>query len=530
MSWRTLLLLALLGLCMSFAVAQFQPFPGYLDADYYFAGGIELASGKGFSEPYLWNYLDNSQALPHPSHTYWMPLASVIAAAGLWLTGQTTYGAGRIGFLVLAALVPVVTAVLAHSLSHRRDLALISGLLAVFSIYYVPFLPVSDNYAAYLVLGGLFFLALGIRRSLAYVSMGALAGLLTLARTDGVLWLAITLLVIFKRALWPAAESPNGASAAASPYGRKVGGARFAATSVALALAGYGLVTAPWFLHMQSLYGTLFAPSGGRLLWLTKYDETFVYPASQLTPARWLAQGWSAIISARLVALKWNLLNAFAAQGGVFLAPFIIVAACQLRRDERAQVAVLGWLALLLVMTLVFPFAGYRGGFFHAGAALQSFWWALAPLGLEAAVVSARRRNMFTPEAFTVFRIALVGIAVLMTGLIVAIRVLPGWGEGEQNYPRIEGFLKASGIAPGTVVMVRNPPGYFIMTGRPAIVVPYGDAVSIRAAAARYGAQYLIVETAGAAGPIKSVYEDTTGEFFDYLGDVDGTRIFRIRP
>jgi hypothetical protein len=137
---------------------------------------------------------------------------------------------------------------------------------------------------------------------------------------------------------------------------------------------------------------------------------------------------------------------------------------------------------------------------------------------------------MFTPEAFTVFRIALVGIAVLMTGLIVAIRVLPGWGEGEQNYPRIEGFLKASGIVPGTVVMVRNPPGYFIMTGRPAIVVPYGDAVSIRAAAARYGAQYLIVETAGAAGPIKSVYEDTTGEFFDYLGDVDGTRIFRIRP
>ena len=31
-----------------------------MDADYYFSGGVQLAQGKGFSEPYLWNYFDPS--------------------------------------------------------------------------------------------------------------------------------------------------------------------------------------------------------------------------------------------------------------------------------------------------------------------------------------------------------------------------------------------------------------------------------------------------------------------------------------
>ncbi|MFN2121495.1 MAG: hypothetical protein ACK2T0_13990, partial [Anaerolineales bacterium] len=79
---RSYVLLAVLGAGLSVAVARFQPFPGYLDADYYFGGGLQLAAGKGFTEPYLWNYLDQPVALPHPSHTYWMPLASMIAAAG----------------------------------------------------------------------------------------------------------------------------------------------------------------------------------------------------------------------------------------------------------------------------------------------------------------------------------------------------------------------------------------------------------------------------------------------------------------
>src|SRR5512135_3116135 len=201
MKVRSYALLALLGLALAFGVAQFEPFPGYLDSDYYFGGGLQLAAGKGFTEPYLWNYLDNPSGLPHTSHSYWMPLSSLIAAAGLWLTRSTSYEAGRIGFLALAGLAPVVTAALAYRFTCRTGLAMASGLLAVFSVYYVPFMPVPDNYGPYLVVGALFFLTMSWRSPASYLILGALSGLLTLARSDGLLWLAITGIIIAGRYL-----------------------------------------------------------------------------------------------------------------------------------------------------------------------------------------------------------------------------------------------------------------------------------------------------------------------------------------
>src|SRR5450759_1986811 len=165
MTWRNYLLLALLGLLVATLVAAFQPSPGYMDADYYFSGGLQLAAGHGFTEPYLWNYLDNPVGLPHPSNAYWMPLASLLAAAGAALLEPASWFAARAGFLLVAAMIPPVTAALAWSYSSRRDLALTSGLLAVFPAFYLPFLPVTDTFGVYMLLGGLFFLVLNRKSS-----------------------------------------------------------------------------------------------------------------------------------------------------------------------------------------------------------------------------------------------------------------------------------------------------------------------------------------------------------------------------
>src|SRR4029453_16727486 len=105
-----------------------------MDADYYFAGGVQLASGKGFTEPYIWNYLSDPQGLPHPSHTYWMPLASIISALGMWLTNQSTYTAGRAAFILLSACVPLLTARLAFDVTRKPFLSVVSGLLSIFSL------------------------------------------------------------------------------------------------------------------------------------------------------------------------------------------------------------------------------------------------------------------------------------------------------------------------------------------------------------------------------------------------------------
>src|SRR5262245_12339318 len=142
MNWRHYGILFVIGLIVPFAVSRFQALPGYMDADYYFSGGVQLAESHGFTEPYLWNYLDDPVSLPHPSHTYWMPLASIVSAIGMWMTGQLTYAAGRLPFILLSACVPLLTADLALNISRQTRLAMVSGFLSIFSLYYAPFMPV----------------------------------------------------------------------------------------------------------------------------------------------------------------------------------------------------------------------------------------------------------------------------------------------------------------------------------------------------------------------------------------------------
>ena len=61
--------------------------PSYTDAYYLFNVGSRLAGGGGFVEDYLWNYLDAPKELPAPSHRYWLPLTSVLAALGMTVFG-----------------------------------------------------------------------------------------------------------------------------------------------------------------------------------------------------------------------------------------------------------------------------------------------------------------------------------------------------------------------------------------------------------------------------------------------------------
>lgn len=526
MTWWKYAILGGLGLAMSLLVASFQEFPGYMDADYYFAGGVQLAEGHGFSEPYIWNYLDDPQGLPQPSHAYWMPLASLLTALGMWLTGSTHYASGRLVFIALAAIVPIVTARLAISIHRRVSTAVLSGLLAVFSIYYAPFLAVTDNYGIYLILGAVFMLAVGWNSRWKYLSMGIVAGAMTLARSDGVLWLLLG--VVATLAQTSARNRSGGAESNGIDWDER--SFRSTLLRVVTVVAGFSVVVAPWVIRNLTVYGSVRAPGAGRLLWLTTYDEIFSFPADVLTPQRWWIHGQQAIISVRVAALRWNLLNAFAAQGGIFLVPFILIGAWGRRADLRVRLGLGGWFALLAVMTLALPTVGARGGWFHAGAGIQPLWWCLAPLGLDHLVLSARKRQWFSPQAPAIFGAAMIGLAALMTAYVLWLRVVPGWGEGEDQYPSVDRRLIAAGARPEDVVMVRNPPGYFLMTGRGAIVVPYSDSAGILSAARKYGADFLVIDARGAAGPIHDVYDDLHSQSFIFLGEESGTRLFRVVP
>jgi hypothetical protein len=518
MNWRPYTLLFVLGLAVALGIASLQQLPGYLDSDYYFVGGLQLVEGKGFTEPFLWNYLDDPAGIPHPSHTYWLPLSSILAATSMFVTGQHTYVAARLIFILITALVPLLTVYLAFDITGRRDLSVTSGMLAVFSVFHVPFMPVTDNFAPFMLLGGLIFILTKQERWWAIVLMGILAGLMNLARSDGLLWLGLVGLL----SLWRSLEVNQSIKS------------RFRSFMFfgVLVLIGYSLVMGPWYARNIAIFGSPMAPGGSRILWLTNYNDTFAYPADQVSMSAWLETGWGAALKVRLWAFGMNLMNAFGAQGGILLFPFILIGFWQVRQDIRARLALTGWLILFAVMTVLFPFAGARGGFFHAGTAFQPFWWAVAPLGLERIVTGIRHRNLLDERAYAIFRGALVVICVGLTGLIIWIRILQsGWQLEEELYVGVERLLIEQGARPDEIAIVRNPPGYYIVSGRSTIVMPPGGPKTILALAERYGASYFVLEPGGVLEEYREIYERyEANPGLEYLGEVDDARIYALHP
>jgi len=521
MNWRHYTLLFIIGLIIPFGISRFQSLPGYMDADYYFAGGVQLAEGKGFTEPYLWNYLDNPSGLPHPSHTYWMPLSSIVSAIGMWIAGQSTYAAGRASFILLSAFVPLLTAALAYSVSRQMRLAMASGLFSIFPLYYAPFMPVPDNYVLYMLFGSAFLLLAPRREKWTSIALGALAGLLTLARSDGLLWLGLAGLTV----MWKVSTKEDGSKLTFVEWFRLILPAGL------LALLGYFIVMGGWHIRNLNLFGSFMTPGGGRLLWLQNYNQTFIYPPDNLTRAGFLAAGWNAALQDRLMAFNANLSNTFAAQGEIFLFPLILIGLWQLRRDLRTKIAVTGWLILFVVMTIIFPFAGSRGSFFHAGAAFQPYWWVAAPIGLDAVIRWAREHGKLTDaKAPFFFQGIMVLLAILMTAYLVNFRVIAGgWAKDDVIYPAVEQKLLDNGLSSQDIVIVRNPPGYFLASGLRSVALPFGDEATIKAVAQKFGARYLILEKGGTFDSIEDLYEHPDGNpSFAYLGEVDGARLYRI--
>ena len=526
MTWRMVFALALAGLGAALVVSLFQTAPGYMDAYYYYAGGLRLFQGHGFSEMILWNYLDDPAGLPHPSHGYWMPMASLLSALGMKLAGTASFGAGKTAFLAVAAALPPLAAALSFSLNRRKGAAVLSGLLAVFPAFYLSYLPTTDTFGVYMLLGGLFLLAsskrpvVNVRGStfnFQPILLGLLAGLMHLTRADGVLWLVLAFIAL----VLPDRVRKDGASSA-------VAGAR----SLLTCLAGYLLVMGPWLLRNYLVFGAPLAPGGTRTIWITAYNELFAYPAAGLNAAHWWSSGLGAILRDRLSAFGMNLQTILAVQGEIFLLPLILLGLWRLRCERPVKLGALAWLLMLGVMTVVFPYAGARGGFFHSGAALQPLFFAAVPAGLDVFLSwMARVRGWRVWQSWPVFAAGLIALSLIISILVVRGRVTgadpahPAWARASMRYTRLEATLQDLGAQPGDTVLVNNAPGYFIASGRPAISIPYGDLSTTLAAAKRYGARYLLLEM----DQVEDLYQNPQGSTgMQYLGSVEDTRIFRI--
>src|SRR5450755_1244026 len=128
---RDVLIVGVLALVVGILMAAALRHPGYTDAYYYFNAAQRLVQGKGLTDAAVWTYLGippTVSGLPIPSHLYWMPLASLVAALGMILGGSTFDGA-QIVFVALYAGLAVVGFTVGALVGQSRRVAWLAALL-----------------------------------------------------------------------------------------------------------------------------------------------------------------------------------------------------------------------------------------------------------------------------------------------------------------------------------------------------------------------------------------------------------------
>jgi len=482
----------LVGLALGIRLLTAWPLkqPGYTDAYYYAVGAKQLYSGQGFEEPFVWNYLDPPESVLHPGYGYWMPLTAVLGWIGLELFGDS-FCAMQMPFVLLSTLLPLVAYFLTWDLTRRQGYATLAGLLAVFPGFYAHFLVLPDSFAPFALAGSVCLWAAGRglrdRKPVWFGLAGLAAGLGHLARADGLLLLGVALAAALAQVLpgiRPAEE-------------RQLTG-RAWLSGAALVLGGYLVVMGPWLVRNWLVFGTPLPGAGIKTMLLTTYDDMFAYGRPP-TLQGYLAWGWGEILASKIHALWVNLQRLWVENLLVFLLPFSALGLWTLRRERVLWPFFLYLPMLFLTMTFLFTFPGARGGLFHSGGALLPFFFAAAGPGLTAVLRWAARRfrSWHVPTAWRVFAGGLVGLAALVTVLAIGrAGVYTGaWNDRDRGYSAIATWLREQG-AGQSVVMVGNAPGFTWHTGHPAIAVPNEPLDTILEVAGRYGAQYLVLDSA----------------------------------
>jgi hypothetical protein len=529
---RDLLVVFTLALLMRGLAALPQTQPNYMDAAYYTVGGQRLAQGYGFNDPYVWNYLDQPTAVPRPSHLYWMPLPSILVAGSQALLG-VNYRAAQLPFVALAALLPVIAYTVAWQLSAKRRHARLAALLTIFSAYYLPYWGVPESFAPYAVFGSLvLYWSIGDRstgnqlignwstgQSGRWLAAGACAGLAHLSRADGFLLLIPALSLQMARQ-----KAAGGRTKFFSPH----------PSSFILIFSGYLLVMTPWFLRNLSVIGAPLSSAGAQAAWLCNYDELFSYGV-RFDVNHLLGCGLDQVVLTRLNGVASGVVHLMAENGLIFMALPIAIGLWHTRRVALIRGALI-YLGLLFgVMTIVFTFAGDRGGLFHSTGALLPFFYAAAPIGLDALIgwIAARRRTWQVAPARTVFAIASIGLAIGLSWFVYRGRVLgadvtaPVWNQADQVSITIgHAVIDRGEIDP--IVMVNNPPLFTYLTGLRSIVIPNGDEAMLLAAARQFGAQWVVLDANRPAG-LAGLYAYPTGDpRFQAVASIEGTQVLQV--
>lgn len=485
---RDLLWLACIGLAVqSFWLLRLNH-PTYFDAYYYASNGQRLADGHGFTELVIWQYLDDPAGLPTPSHTYWMPLPSILAAIGYRLFG--TFRAAQLPFWLLAGLLPLLSYLISWRLTNDRWSAWAAGIFTAAGGYYAAYMNQPSTFALFGAVGGACLLALAYalegHQARYWFFTGLLAGLGHLTRADGLLLLAVAL-PLCAWSTWKMARVPGRSR---WPF---------------WLLFGYLLVMGGWFYRTWALTGRVLSPISTETLFLTHYNDLFAY-GRHATLAAYFDWGLANILRSKAQAL-WLALQTFVAVTGFTAFTFFLLVGWWHhghRPDTNPFVRPFTLYTLLLytTMSLVFTFPGQRGSLLHSSTALWPWSMALVVSGVTVTVnwIATRRRHWQPNQARRLFTIVFGLFIYLLTFVVSGGQPLRD--ETPAIYRQVAAMIPA-----GSVVMTSDPPGFYYHTGLPTVVAPNDPPAVVLEIAHRYGVNYLLLDE-GFPPPLQALYED----------------------
>ncbi|MBW4436259.1 MAG: hypothetical protein KME04_03945 [Pleurocapsa minor GSE-CHR-MK-17-07R] len=484
--------------------------PAFTDAYYHYNAAVRIARGGGLNEPYLWTYTGAPATISpdgtFPSHLYWMPMSSLMAAFGMAITGSEAFMAAQ--FLLSLSLWGA--SLIAYATARRLDAAQVrtawyAGIIVLGGGFYARFWGTTDTFAPYALLGGgcMFVLGIGLHRlttaqsGRATLPLWALAGGLAacahLTRPDGLLMLLVGIALLLLGLV------------------RSWASARMILASLALFAGLYLLVMLPWFARNLGAIGTPLPLGGTASAWFLTYDDLFVWPQTASLGKFWSAGGLGLFVQTRWEAfagnsglLSGNLGTFIAVEGMIVMGPLMLLGAWKRRREVFLWPFLLFAIGIHAAMTLAFPFPGVRGGLLHAASALMPFWAVLGLLGTADAVlwVAKRRRSWRPASATAFFSFALMAYTVVLSALIASRAGVPASDVMPSFYQELTALLPADAR-----VMINDPSALYYYTGLGGAVVPASPQDVIPALAEAYDLDYVVLEQAGLTVQMAPAFE-----------------------
>ncbi len=440
-------------------------FPPLDDPAFYIQTARHMAAGRGLVSDVLWNYITQFASVTHPSHEYWMPLATWLMVPFLRWESTATWAAQLPGVICGALLVPItyVLARLVCPAGRDRVWAVLAAVLVTFGALPVYQAASADSSAPFAVCASVALIAGGlasVRRAPRWaIAAGVMSGLAYLARSDG-------LLIPVCIALWLVVS---------------IHPLRAAVPVLLALLAPIAVIVLAWWLRNLTVFGAVQPVSPGPLIFLQDYGQLFNWQ-NPPTLGGLMARGLPFVLDLRQQALQHNLevwlIMSF--PYGILGVPALLVA-----RSGFMRLGLIYAATLFLVTALAFAVPTLMGLFYHSAAATLP-WLAVGSVLAVRWLVKRWR-----PIGVVVYAVT---IALIVFQCAVAWpAVIADSRANLQRFDAVSTWLRAN-IPADEPLVTNEAHSLNYASGFSTLTLPnQQDVITLRSLAERYGARIVVV-------------------------------------